>query len=239
MRSGILIPMVSCLNQRFLTLVVGSLFLIGVVDHALAKPHYDSPKGVEREDEIASDATSVPSENSNERDANLAITQPPEKNFVVDELVTKFNKSTYFYPYRQEFELHLGAVFGIRDSSDDKDLMNVLMGFSYMLPRLESPKWKVGADLSGVGHGHLHVVRRKIFNEKGSFRPYYDMGVMHKFVPDEKMASLTNWDNYLARFGVGFADILKPPRSVQLELNVAAGTKDFLVMFTYGYAWGF
>ncbi|MCB0350286.1 MAG: hypothetical protein KDD38_03825, partial [Bdellovibrionales bacterium] len=75
--------------------------------------------------------------------------------------------------------------------------------------------------------------------EKGAFRPYYELGIMHKVVPDEKFASLSNWDNYLFRFGIGLSNILHPPKSVQLELEVAVGPEDILAFFSYGYAWGF
>ena len=104
---------------------------------------------------------------------------------------------------------------------------------------MTSPKWELGADLSFVGHGHVHVSRRTIYNEKGAFRPYYELGIMHKVVPDEKFASLSNWDNYLFRFGIGLSNILHPPKSVQLELEVAVGPEDVLAFFSYGYAWGF
>lgn len=153
--------------------------------------------------------------------------------------VKLFDRSTYYYPYRQELELHAGAVYGVQDSSDDPDEVNEYLGFSYMLPRLESPKWIFGADLSLVGHGHVHVSRRHIRREKSAFRPFYQYGLLQKFVPEEKFASLSNWENYLLRLSVGFAVLTIPPGSAQLELAGAIGAEDTLVMLTLGYVWGF
>lgn len=219
--SGILIIMRVLLSVLILTFVV-NLF---------ASPHLDAPTKVAGPDEetVIVDP---------ERLENISIVEPrpmtPSR-----ALVERFDKADYFYPYRSDFSMHAGVVFGVKDSSDDDDLMNVLLGFGYTVPKLDSPKWHLGADLSMVGDGHFYVSRRFIYNEKGSFRPFYQYGVLHKMVPDEKFASFSNWDNYLLRAGVGLSDIVRPPRSVEIELNVAIGAKDILVMFTYGYSWGF
>jgi hypothetical protein len=114
----------------------------------------------------------------------------------------------------------------------------LLLGFNYLIPKQSSPQWEVGADLSLASQGHINVMRRFIYNERGSFRPYYKYGVMHKFVADEKFASLSNWENYLGKIGIGFEDILRPPRSLRLELEAAMGAEDIFVMFTYGYSYG-
>jgi hypothetical protein len=215
--------------RNFLTLVA----LSTVAGVSFAAPHFDAPTS-KNTDEIVDPDAKPPSPEAVE---NYSVSTPPET--PMGRMVTKFNKANYFYPFRKEIAFHAGVVFGLMDSSDDKDLMNGLVGFSYLLPRDTSPKWEVGADLSTVGHGHGYVTRRIIYNEKGSFRPYYSYGVLHKFVPEERFASLSNSENYLGRFAVGLADIVRHPKSVQLELALAAGTEDVLVTFTYGYAWGF
>jgi hypothetical protein len=217
--------MLSVHIRHILTLVVCLLCLT-----AIAAPHEDSPNP--KTEDMSEGETIDP-----RRTENISISEPPPV-AVSDSTSKSFRKSDYFYPYRKELDIHAGVVFGIEDSSDDEDLMNAIIGFGYMLPREVSPKWVLGADLSLVGHGHLWAQRRIVYREKSSFRPFYQYGLMHKVVPDEKFSSFSNWDNYLARAGIGFADILRPPRSVQLELNLAVGMKDVLVTFTYGYAWG-
>jgi hypothetical protein len=217
--------------RHILTLVV---LLISCIVHST--PHLDaptSPAPESAEEESASDAVTRLGQRE-----NISITEVPQK-MTIDEFANRFNKRDYYYSYRQELEVHVGTVFGIQDSSDDTDLVNALLGFSYLLPNDVSPKWELGANLSFVGHGHIHGVRRHIYNEKGSFRPYYEYGLMHKFVPDEKMASFSNWENYMALATVGLSDIQSPPRSVQVELQLAVGAEDVLAMFTFGYAWGF
>jgi hypothetical protein len=217
------------MGTRFVFLI---LTLVGVV--ATANPHADAPTQNLPPDESTNGTAPDPMKLE-----NTVLTPAPGEPSNLDEMITRFNRKNYYHAYRKEMAAYFGAVFGLKDSSDDEDVMNYLLGFSYLLPSRQSPKWEAGATLSTVGHGHLNLSKRTIYNEKGAFRPYYEYGVMHKFVPDEKFASFSNWDNYLARVGFGMADIRRPPRSVQLELELAVGVEDVLVMFTYGYSWGF
>ncbi len=172
---------------------------------------------------------------------NIAVTPPPpsDAHNSMKDWAARFDKRNYYYPYRKEFEVHAGIVLGILDSSEDEDFMNYVFGFNYLLPKQLSPRWSVGADLSTVGRGHLHVARRFIYNEKGAFRPFYEYGGMHKIVPDEKLSSFSNSENYLLWGAVGFSDIRHPPKSVTCQLQAGIGLKDFLVMLTLGYTWGF
>jgi hypothetical protein len=226
MSSGILNSMSRRGWLHFLTLV--SFFIATLAAHAT--PHFESPMPV------TNDSTST-HEPKPEAVENFSLTPAPATQ--IGKMVTRFNKANYFYPFHKEIAVHAGVVFGLQDSSDDDDLMNYLIGFRYVLPRPVAPRWEAGADLSTVGHGHVYVSKKFIHNEKGSFRPYYSLGVLHKFVPDEKFASLSNSDNYLARAAIGLADIVKHPKSVQVELALAAGIEDILVLFSYGYTWGF
>jgi hypothetical protein len=228
---GILNSMPSRVNRYILTLVE-TLMVCFCGNSVWATPHYDSPQPITQGD-------TLDHEPDPQKIENISITPAPETRANVDDLVRRFNKSNYYYPYKQEVGAHIGLVFGFRDSSESKQLMNGLIGFDYLLPSHTSPKWEAGADLSAVGHGHIHVVRRFIYNEKGSFRPYYGYGLMHKVVPEDKFATLSNWDNYLLRADIGLEDIVRPPRSVKLDLFIAIGAKDMLAMFTYGWAWGF
>ena len=166
---------------------------------------------------------------------NIVVTPAP----TVTEKQLDLNKSQYYYAYKKELDFHIGGVLGIEDSSEDEDEINMIFGFSYLLPKKTSPKYVAGADLSTVGHGHFYFARRSIYNETSSFRPYLDYGLMHKFVPDEKGASFSNWENYLLRVGAGFGDLRTPPKSAKFDVNFAIGTEDVLLLLTYGYAWGF
>lgn len=226
--------MLARLVYNFLTLVVIALTCFGLPVGVMAAPHFDAPSAAARESAEIQGAESDPTVIE-----NMSVTNaPPEKN-LSEKVGSRFDKANYFYPYRKELEFHLGTVFGIRDSSESDDLMNFLLGFNFLLPKEASPKWEIGADLTTSGYGHAHIAKRVIHNEKGSFRPYYEYGVLHKFVPDEKFASLSNWENYLLLVSVGLGDIVQPPRSVQIELQAVVGLEDILVMFTYGYTWGF
>lgn len=59
-----------------------------------------------------------------------------------------------------------------------------------------------------------------------------------KIDPDEELATSSNFENYLIRAGVGLEDIIKPPRSVRMDLDVAIGAEDIWVVFHYGYSFG-
>lgn len=225
-------------NILTLVLVYTSSFAIGfcvAINLSVAAPHFDAPTKSNHSEE-----SEVVRSGDKEVSENLAITPAPalERN-VVRNLILKYNKSDYYYSYKTELEVHGGVIFGILDSSDDKDFINYVLGFNYLLPPQTSLRWSLGADLSTVGQGHLHFAKRKVYNEKGAFRPFYEMGIMHKVVPSEKMATISNVENYLLWGAVGFSDIRRPPKSVQCQIQGALGIKDFLIMVTYGYSWGF
>lgn len=166
------------------------------------------------------------------------VITPVKATGAMEEYSRRFSKDSYFYNHRKAITARSGVVFGFQDSSDDEDLMNGLIGVAYLLPWNRMPKTEVGIDLSFVGHGHLTVMQRKIFNYQGSFRPYYRYGLMLIADPDDKLAFFSDWEKYLGRVGVGFEDIQKPSQSLRVELEFAAGTKDLLGIFTVGYVWG-
>ena len=170
---------------------------------------------------------------------SLSLTQPSGRKIAPEEIVARPSRKNYYHSYRHELDLHAGTVYGIQDSSGDKDRINVVFGFGYLAPAAGPLHWSLGADLSAVGHGHIHVSRRRIYKEKNAFRPHYEYGVLHKFVPEDRFASISNWDNYLFRAGLGLEELLAPPRSLKVDVYVAAGLKDILIFCTLGVAWGF
>jgi hypothetical protein len=213
-----------------LRIVIIFLTLVGSV--VWANPHTDAPTKVSAEEagQIVVDEQKL---------ENISVTPAPAKRATLDDFITHYNRKNYYYPYRQELALFVGAIFSIKDSFEDSESYHGLLGFSYLLPSQFSPKWEFAAALATVGDGLISFSRRSIYNEKGAFRPYFEIGLTNKLVPDEKFATFSNWDNYLVRFALGLADIRQPPRSAQLELEIAAGADDILVLFTYGAAWGF
>lgn len=227
------------LVRQFLTLVL--ILNLAVISMAFAKPHSEMPQTTSvpssHVQEEASEAApeEVPTPYANDL---MSITEVGDEPKNISEFAKHYSKENYFYPYRQSLTPRVGLLFGLRDSSDEDDIMNVLLGFNYLVKRAASPHWELGADLSLASHGHINVMRRHIHNERGSFRPYYKYGFTHKLVSDEKFASFSNFENYLARVGVGFEDILRPPRSLRLELEAAVGIEDTFIIFTYGYSYG-
>lgn len=211
----------------FLTLVVVTAAALSAVE---AKPHKNAPKDAA----VVEESENVSQETLNQ----IVITQPESVN-QHDEFSRDFSRRDYFHVYKKAITLRIGAVFGFEDSSDDEDLTNAILGFSFLLPREKSPQIEVGADLSTVGHGHFTVMKRKIFSERSSFRPFYRYGLMHKLDPDDRFASFSDYENYLGRVGLGFEDSRRMARSTRIEVELAVGTKDFLGFVSIGRVYSF
>ncbi len=218
------------LLTRLVSLVSGSVFLS--FESASAATHSEGPAPKRGDDP---DVVAPP-----EKLENISVSPVKQFQGDIDAFVTKYNRNDFFYPYRQELIWHAGIVIGFKDSSNSSNIINPLLGFDYILPREFSPKYETGADLSLMtARGHFWFVRRRIINEKGSFRPYYSYGLMHNFVPDQRLASFSNSENYLVRVAAGLENIMQPPKSAIVELVLAVGQNDMLMMFTYGASWGF
>ena len=212
----------------------GSVFLTLVLmlftSPLLAKPHTQAPKDkVSSEEEVVVDPAVL----------EHTVVTPAEKQSQIEEFSRQYSKSDYFHIYRRAITLRAGAVYGFKDSSDDEDSTNAVFGFSFLVPRKKSPQVEVGVDLSAVGHGHFTVMSRRIYNERGAFRPFYRLGVMHKLDPDDRFASFSDFENYLARFGFGFEDTLRPASSYRIEVEMAAGPEDVLGFLTVGKVFSF
>lgn len=194
-----------------------------------ASPHNEAPPDqTEKVDE-------TPVDQSVTDRISITPVAPPK---TTDEYSRAFSREDYFYNHRKAITVHGGFVFGFQDSSDDEDLVNGIIGVSYLLPWNTRIKTEVGADLSFVGNGHFTIMRRRIYNDKSAYRPYYRYGLMLISDPDDKLAFISDWDRYLARAGVGFEDSRWPSKSLRVELEFAVGTKDVLGLFSLGYVWG-
>lgn len=169
---------------------------------------------------------------------NTSITEVPPSKQQFQEFVQAFNRRDYYHSYRQSIYAHLGAVIAVQDSTDYDHLMSLSAGFMWQPNKQFSPMWEYGATWTYMGLGHIVAVRKHVYNEKGAFRPFYKYGVTLKIDPDEQGANLADFKNYLARVGIGLENILKPPRSVRMDLDLAVGQEDIWILFQYGYAWG-
>jgi hypothetical protein len=206
------------------------LTLVGAVSNGFAAPHLDSPptKIIDEEEEL---------EASEFKLNNFSITQP-EKKSKFENYVRSFSKSDYYHSYHQSIYVFAGLILPFVDSTDDEDLLNYSLGVSYDFKSRNSPKWEAEAIWTTLSVGQLSAMRKHIYNEKASFRPFYRYGVTYKVVPEEKMASAGNFENFLFRVGVGFEDIQKPPKSLRFGIDAAIGVEDIWVMANLGYAWG-
>lgn len=142
---------------------------------------------------------------------------------------------TYVYPYRQQLVPRVGYV----RSNDDDDPHTYMFGISYLWPRYVSPQAEIGADLVNKYGGHINFGIKHIVFERGFFRPFWLWGITHEAVPEDRLATFVNLENYYLRIAVGFEDVIKLPKSVRLEAEALAGTDKQMFKVCLGYSWGF
>jgi hypothetical protein len=221
----------SSVGLRLFVLTSFSILTLVCVEAAGA-PHGDAP----RPEDIEAEAPAGETESPLILD-NTSITVPPTRSRF-EEYMQKFNRRDYYHSFRQSIYVHLGAIVALENSTDYDHLMALSSGFMWQPRKQFSPKWEVGAAWSMMGVGQIVGMRKHIYNEKAAFRPFYKYGVTLKIDPDEQSANVSDFENYMLRAGVGLESILKPPRSVRLDLDVALGQDDLWILFQYGYAWG-
>ncbi|MCB0365141.1 MAG: hypothetical protein H6624_10480 [Bdellovibrionaceae bacterium] len=145
---------------------------------------------------------------------------------------------SYVYPYLQSISPRIILIADL-DAIREGESVPYGLGVTYLAPRKRQPQWEGGADLFSNSDGHLHLGLRWVHFSDNYFRPYYKAGIAHVWKADEKLASFSNWKNYYLKGAVGFEDVIKPPMSARLEMELAVGTEEMLIMFSLGYSWGF
>lgn len=139
------------------------------------------------------------------------------------------------YRFRQA----LTPVIGLLTSTDTDHKFEYNIGFRYLWPRFYQPQAELGVELlSGFGGHALFGVKRTFF-DRTLYRPFYLYGLSHEFVPQDKIATVTNYKNYFFRFSVGFEDTLQLPKSIRLELEARLGIERQMILLNFGYGWGF
>ena len=220
------------MRLKKLTLVVQALAILFMSSLALAKPHYDTP--LQPSAEVPTDAPINPKLLD-----NTAITTVPAGN---EEgiLPREFDRSKYHHADRQSLALYLGLLFGDIDTDEEQDRDFVyIFGLSHVRPSDFSPFWEIDLSFSIVGHMHLAILRRHVWQEKSAFRPFVRYGLNLQAEAEERFAFLSNWDNYMFKVSVGAESTDVPPRSARLAIDVAAGKEDFFVGISLGNSWGF
>lgn len=174
---------------------------------------------------------SPPLHSSPIEEQKLSITEPDEE----EKQENRKTLRSLYYPYKQSMSPRLGGVI-------DPDLVRdgefpFLFGISYMLPRNRSPQVEFTFDLLTNSKAHLSAMLRRIFYERESFRPFVRAGVTLAADSDERLATFSNWENYLARASIGMEDVIEMPMSVRLEMEVLIGSRDQMLVFSFGYSW--
>ncbi len=161
----------------------------------------------------------------------ISITPPPRSD------KKKKKTTSLYYPYKQSMSPRLGFVLD-PDILEENGEIPVVLGLSYMLPRTHTPQVEFTFDLLTNSKAHFSGMLRRIFYEREAFRPYIKAGATVQLDASERLAAFSDWDNYLARASIGFEDAIKLPMSVRIEIEVAANTHDQMLIFNFGYSWG-
>ena len=184
---------------------------------------------------IAEDSSEQPQSERDKVDLdekNISFT-PPTK--------LKAPEKKYYYPYTRSISPRLGLVVQpskINDS-DNNNAWEYLLGFYYMVYRLRSPRFEIGADLVSNSEGHINAMKRWVINEKNAFRPYYGFGLGLRVIGREGFATATNIDNYMLKTYLGIEDLLKAPMSLRWEVEASIGKEVQYMTLAFGYSWGF
>lgn len=218
----------ACRTLLIFSLMFNLVFL-SYLKLALAKPHRSAPP-------YPTSAEETPNEADPSKLESIIIAEPPAAQPSLESRNYRLSKADYYHSAAQAITPRLGVIYGIEDDSDSDKALDILLGFNYLLPKPRGTRWEVGVDLTTMDRGHFHIYRRKIYNEKGAFRPYYKYGLTTKLIGSEKLGTFVNKDNYILGAGIGFEDIVRIPRSIRLELEALVGQKDILIVFTYGYS---
>ncbi|MCB0384244.1 MAG: hypothetical protein KDD43_02530 [Bdellovibrionales bacterium] len=220
---GILYSMRSRPNLIFLTLVLNWAFSV----HGAPPADLSDPPPPPTEESVPTDD---PGRDEIEKN-NLSITP-------VEMTEAQKKEVTYVYPYFQSISPRIILIADL-DSIRDGGGVPYGLGVTYLAPRKRQPQWEGGADLFSNSNGHIHAGLRWVHFSDNYFRPYYKAGLAHVWKAEEKLASFSNWKNYYLKGAVGFEDVIKPPMSARLEMEIAVGTEEVLLMFSLGYSWGF
>ena len=164
-----------------------------------------------------------------ELDENMAITEPPP--------APRMAKPTdpRYYAYRQAVTLRAG--FGLDLSAGSEDVQRVL-GVQYLMPRFLSPRIELGADLHNDGNGHIHAGLRRVFNERGYFRPSLKAGLDHLLESEKNMASFAHINNYFLQTTGTMEWVVWNPYSIRLEQELLFGLRKTWTVTTLGISRG-
>lgn len=222
--------------QISLTLVLALILISGLDVYSKGSTAWAAPtQELELRPETADEPTETVESTSDLKDKNLFITEPPVYSETHTSAQRTNGRSTYF-PYKQSMSPRIGILLDpslIRDSGK----FPMLFGISYMLPRDHSPQIEFSFDLLTDSRAHFSAMLRRVFYERQSFRPYVRFGLSLDADAEERLATFSDFDNYLARAGVGLEDLISDPMSIRFEIELAVGTKEQMAIFSFGYSW--
>ncbi len=187
-----------------------------------AKPQMTAPA-----DKVEADQP--PAGDGREIDEYNLMPSPPPKS------LPKGARDTYYYPFRQALTPRIAAVA----VDDRKNPLEYALGVFYLWPRFRQPQAELGVDFLSRYGGHLNLGVRRIFFERNYFRPYYLFGLTHEVVAKDRLATVTNIDNYYVRIAAGMEDAIRLPKSVRLEIEARLGLERMMLFLSLGYSWGF
>lgn len=162
-------------------------------------------------------------------DENLSVTEPAPVS-----AGAKAASPPRYYSHRQQLTFRAGQVSEVSKIKFE----DFLLGFQYLFPKFLSPKLEAGADLLKDGKGHLHAGLRWIWFERSYFRPSYKLSIDHLAESEQRLATLTQINNYFGRLTLTAEVVFWNPWSLRLEPEIVANLSETQLLLTLGLSRG-
>ena len=204
------------LTLHFLTLVL-VLFNFS----ASGSPHDSAPSPQSEDLKSADQNRNVIDEN------NLILSEPPTS--------SPAPQPIEFFPYKNSLAARFGLLIDMDLARDGS--IPYFFGFQCLFPRSQQPQFELGADIFSHSKGQINAGLRHGFYPYQYFRPYVKLGVAHQTNSNENLATFFAIKNYMAKFAIGFEDVLALPKSVRIELEAGLSIESTAIYMSLGYSW--
>ncbi|MEO0334913.1 MAG: hypothetical protein AAF202_00860 [Pseudomonadota bacterium] len=199
---------------------------------SLCAPSLAAPS-VDGDLESSSSKSSPPEEMSRQRFETLgpvlSIDNSPLKKPKPDPL-------NFMYPYKRSITARTGLTLDPQELKEGK--LPLLIGAAYMLFDKSPRRYEALFNFTTNSVAQLGLTRRHMVNEPNHYRGFWSYGAVVQMMPEERLATFANLQNYFAAASLGMEDVMNMPKSVRLEIQLLAGTAGQAAILYVGSSWG-
>lgn len=178
---------------------------------------------------------------SEEKSTKIDPIPAPEIKIIESE--ENYGDKKTFFPYDSSFTIRSGAAINFKELRKEPHNSEtpVVVGFKYMQESKNSTHHEYGMDLITADDPlfFLNWGYKFIIDHTDNLRPYYKLGLGMRFDEGDHLETPFDFKSYSLLASVGLEDLLSDPHSVRLDLDLHAGTEDFLILLCVGWAYAF